>query len=353
MALFGCAAEATDDHGEPAASGDPGQMATAPGLVSRIEVVNGWLSKDDSLIVRWTMTNEGSETISLSRWQAPSASLEENVFDITLDGKPVRYVGKLVKRPEPTVDDFIPIEPGESITATIDLSPYYKLGHVGTYAIAYQALPLTILEAETPYTEALRSNTVTALRAVATADADVPKVVNLPQQDVLGAGFRNCSASQKSKIRTAFSQAENYARNAATYFSNGLHATRYKTWFGTYTSGRLSTVRSHYNTMIDAYANETFTFDCGCSDSAYAYVYPDDAYVIYLCNAFWSAPNAGTDSRGGTIVHETSHFTVVAGTNDWTYGQSSCRSLATSQPARAIDNADSHEYFAENTPAQN
>ncbi|HEV8631557.1 MAG TPA: M35 family metallo-endopeptidase, partial [Thermoanaerobaculia bacterium] len=51
--------------------------------------------------------------------------------------------------------------------------------------------------------------------------------------------------------------------------------------------------------------------------------------------------------------HETSHFTVVAGTDDWAYGQSACKSLALSNPTNAVDNADSHEYFAENTPALN
>jgi peptidyl-Lys metalloendopeptidase len=34
------------------------------------------------------------------------------------------------------------------------------------------------------------------------------------------------------------------------------------------------------------------------------------------------------------------------------YGQSGAKSLAISDPNKAIDNADSHEYFAENTPAQ-
>ena len=53
---------------------------------------------------------------------------------------------------------------------------------------------------------------------------------------------------------------------------------------------------------------------------------------------------------GGTLVHEMSHFTVVAGTDDWAYGQSAAAALAVSNPARAIENADSHEYFAENTP---
>ena len=34
-------------------------------------------------------------------------------------------------------------------------------------------------------------------------------------------------------------------------------------------------------------------------------------------------------------------------------GKSGCKSLAMSNPSKAIDNADSHEYFAENTPSQN
>jgi peptidyl-Lys metalloendopeptidase len=58
----------------------------------------------------------------------------------------------------------------------------------------------------------------------------------------------------------------------------------------------------------------------------------------------------GTDSKGGTLVHEMSHFTVVAGTDDWVYGQAAAAALAGSDPDRAIDNADSHEYFGENNP---
>jgi peptidyl-Lys metalloendopeptidase len=46
-----------------------------------------------------------------------------------------------------------------------------------------------------------------------------------------------------------------------------------------------------------------------------------------------------------------SHFNVTAGTSDWAYGKTACLSLAQTDPAHALDNADSHEYFAENTPA--
>jgi peptidyl-Lys metalloendopeptidase len=41
-----------------------------------------------------------------------------------------------------------------------------------------------------------------------------------------------------------------------------------------------------------------------------------------VCRAFWPAPANGTDSKAGTLIHEMSHFNVVAGTNDWVYGQS-------------------------------
>lgn len=44
---------------------------------------------------------------------------------------------------------------------------------------------------------------------------------------------------------------------------------------------------------------------------------------------------------------------VVAGTDDHVYGQSGAKNLAISDPTKALNNADNHEYFAENTPSQN
>jgi peptidyl-Lys metalloendopeptidase len=127
---------------------------------------------------------------------------------------------------------------------------------------------------------------------------------------------------------------------------------RYAGWFGAFDDARATTIIKHFQAIKDAFASKPVTVDCGCSESYYAYVYPSQPYKIYVCNAFWSAPLTGTDSKGGTLVHEMSHFTVVAGTNDWVYGQSAAANLALSDPAKAVDNADSHEYFGENTPHQ-
>ena len=38
---------------------------------------------------------------------------------------------------------------------------------------------------------------------------------------------------------------------------------------------------------------------------------------------------------------------MVAGTQDYAYGQTACRNLAITNPTNATKNADSHEYFAE------
>jgi len=54
--------------------------------------------------------------------------------------------------------------------------------------------------------------------------------------------------------------------------------------------------------------------------------------------------------QAGTLVHEASHFTQNGGTNDYAYGQANCTDLARDYPDYAVMNADSHEFFVENTP---
>jgi len=61
-----------------------------------------------------------------------------------------------------------------------------------------------------------------------------------------------------------------------------------------------------------------------------------------MCGLFWSRAN----ERVNTIVHEMSHFRNIAGTQDYTYGQSNCLSLARANPTQASHNADNVCYFA-------
>jgi len=166
-------------------------------------------------------------------------------------------------------------------------------------------------------------------------------------QPIVG-GYTGCTTTQKTKLSTAHANAKTMTTKAlANLTSYPSGSTLYKTWFGTYNSSRFTAVKNHFTAIGNVWANKNVTFDCSCNDDYYAYVYPSQPYKIYLCNAFWSAPATGRDSRAGTLVHETSHFSVVVGTQDYVYGASGAKSLAISNPAKAIMNADNHEYFAE------
>ncbi len=169
--------------------------------------------------------------------------------------------------------------------------------------------------------------------------------------------FVGCSSGQQSALNTGRSNATSYASNSVSYL-NGHTASsagpRYTTWFGTPTTSNYSTVDGNFEDILAAFQNAAVVFDCStCNINAYAYVYSNQPYKIYLCSVFWQAPATGTDSKAGTLVHEMSHFSVVAGTNDNAYGQTACKKLAQKNPRKAIANADSHEYFAENTPSLN
>lgn len=86
-------------------------------------------------------------------------------------------------------------------------------------------------------------------------------------------------------------------------------------------------------------------------DGVFAYVYPDDKnHTIYLDSGFDSAAATGADSKAGTLAHEMSHFSDIGGTQDHTYGRGNAESLAKMDPDKAIENADSFEYFVEKAP---
>jgi len=67
--------------------------------------------------------------------------------------------------------------------------------------------------------------------------------------------------------------------------------------------------------------------------------------MVYLCGAFWSQPA----ERVNTIIHEMSHFNAVGnpGTQDYTYGRASCKTLANNNPYQATHNADNVCFFSD------
>ena len=323
----------------------------------------GMYAQGDTLEV--IVTNTSNRVARVPKWQLPDATLEARLFRVSVDGKPVAYEGPLVKRGLPTADDFAILRPGESRRTVVDLSAYYDMRQPGQYTVTL-ASPLqfaslsdgSLLRTARGEPMLLQSVPLQFFSHGATQSPSASRkkpgggggsvVVN-------GVSFVGCSSTQISGAGDAVVQARVYSENAKGYLNTGTVGSRYTTWFGTYTSSRYGTAKQHFtaiDTALDQ-SNGQVTINCGCNQSYYAYVYPTQPYKIYVCRAFWSAPLTGTDSKAGTLIHETSHFNVVASTDDIVYGQSGAKNLAASDPASALDNADNHEYFAENNPKLN
>jgi peptidyl-Lys metalloendopeptidase len=305
------------------------------------------IGANESAAVTVTLTNTSRHPVSLLKWYAPSEELEEALFTVTRGGQPVAFEGPHYKRPAARSADFLTLAPGESLTKTVDLG-LYDLSQSGNYSIRFE-VEAARAHGSSAKTGLLKSNDVSLWIEGRASKAPSEDPIAGLTSSVSFSG--RCSTTQMSTIMDALNAASAMANDSAAYLNGTPSGTpRYTTWFGAFSSTNWNTAKTHFVAIKDAFDTKPITVDCSCKKSYYAYVYPNQPYKIYVCSAFWSAPMTGTDSKGGTLIHEMSHFTVVAGTDDHVYGQSGAKSLAISNPINALNNADNHEYFAENTP---
>jgi peptidyl-Lys metalloendopeptidase len=319
-----------------------------------LSVASSTMSAREDVAVTVTFTNVSSQPVRLLRWYVPgSEGVKAGLFEVSRDGEAVEYIGPHVKRLAPRAEDFVTLAPGQRLSGTAPLSGLYDLSDSGNYSVRFAAQSINQHNVGLTRAATLDSNSVSLwIEGRANPEPQI-QAQGVSAQGVTAAS--NCSSTRATQITTAFNSAKTYASCTSSYL-NGISSgtARYTTWFGTYSATNLTTARSHFTKINTAFTSAAVTVDCSCTDTGtYAYVYPASPYKIYVCGAFWSAPNTGTDSRAGTLIHEMSHFTVVAGTDDHAYGQTAAKSLAKSSPTKALDNADNHEYIAENTPAQN
>lgn len=305
---------------------------------------------DQPVIIHVTITNPTGHSLKVLKWQTPAEDVEGPLFSVRQNGQPVSYIGPLFKRPKPVHEDYLNLKAGESISRDIDLALYYDLTVSANYSIIYDVSSWDLYSEKgnsKKDADRLISNelklSITG-REYKGAIESKPPAPDTP-------GFTKCTTTQQTTLIAARQQAVSYSANASAYLNAETLDSRYITWFGNYDTLRYGTATAHFNSIASAMDSANVRFDCSCRKNYYAYVYPNNPYVIYLCRVFWGAPLTGTDSKAGTLIHEMSHFYVVASTLDYVYGQTGAKSLAISDPAKAVNNADNHEYFAENTPA--
>lgn len=333
---------------------------TTPPLSAAIEILEVNENDKISISLKFTLKNESENNIEILKWGTPfEGEFTSDCFDVRYDGEQVPYRGILVKRGAPQPADFIEIAANQEISEIVHLEGGYEIYKAGLYTVQYRE---DAIKAKTPLLtqtgDAQAESFRTKLTPTRSNEAEFILNIGLNEPVTLSQPLATsvCSDAEMDTINSALRSAGSIASTAIRSLRNAPanlrpQAQRYKEWFGAYAASRYSTVTTHFDRISDALANRQIYVSCPDDrPNVYAYVYPDKPYTIYFCGAFWRAPLNGTDSKAGTFVHEMSHFNVVAGTKDHVYGQNNARNLARSNPATAINNADSHEYFAENTP---
>lgn len=96
-------------------------------------------NNEDDIVLRMTMVNRDEKAFPLLRWNLPEdGELTNALFEVTRNGAPVPYRGKMVKR-SVSDQDYLQIKPGEQRSATIALAQGYDVKPRGRYTIQYRA----------------------------------------------------------------------------------------------------------------------------------------------------------------------------------------------------------------------
>jgi len=339
-------------------------LANAFALDLKVKVIpaDSKVSGTDDAAAVLVFTNTGTKKMCLYGWCVPkSATIKDNMLAISRNGTTVHYEGPVAKRLMTPDTATICLEPGENITsASVKLSSAYDMSEGGSYTIRYKK-PLHMVQYTSTKNKAKTGNQILQSPAIlvtvgATQQAKGKTVVNKRAASILVKGkitTKDCTEEQTADIVKAVNQGRAYAQEAVNYLSNqdpNSSPPRFTTWFGPSSSASWDKITLNFERINDALETESIIADCSCltdpeQQQTFAYVYRAKPYTIYICKQFVNGPLKGSNSQGGTFVHEVSHFTVVANTNDNAYGEDACQTLAETNVAKAITNADSHEFF--------
>ncbi|KAI1385582.1 Deuterolysin metalloprotease family-domain-containing protein [Hypoxylon trugodes] len=243
------------------------------------------------------------------------------------------------------------IAAGETVEATFDVGQVYDLSAGGKYdvvskgALSYAEVNTTDLAG----VYSIAGSSVTA-EVDGVAARDVRRRFHAKRIDVQ----QDCTGSKLSSTNTAVNNCRSLASAASTAASSGS-STRFTEFFKTTSSSTRSTVASVFTKVAsecgstssgvsDLYCTDVYS---SCSSNVLAYTLPSASFMVN-CNLYYTALPALTSTcyaqdQATTTLHETTHLTQIAGTEDLGYGYDAATRLTTNQ---ALNNADTYAIFA-------
>ena len=292
--------------------------------------------------------NVAGDDYYLLKRNTPLEGLLSPFIAVSHEGRRLEYEGIFIHRGPPTKDEYILLKAGQKVSATVQINEAFALMNDDIYTVQY-IKPLIVLN----------NDEITEVYASKVAYIYLEGPVSLPStQDAVQsegsvtiescttASFTGGSASQRADILNAHKKLCSKFGVAKGKVSN---TTFYKTWFGTYTTKRADKVKDVCQKCKDGITNKAVTYvinpsDCESNWNAYTY---KGGTKVYLCPAYNNyqvyCKSNGDPTKEGILAHEWTH--AFGYTDDNAYGAAANKKLAKDNPDKAVENADSYEYW--------
>lgn len=172
-----------------------------------------------------------------------------------------------------------------------------------------------------------------------------------------------CNSTELGALNTAIDKAKELAKAASAALPpvNSTGGARFKKWFGGAEGDYDPVIKDVYDEMGVNLLFQKFWCLPPNSTTPESWIHTN-AFIlrgsvgeIFVTSNFFSLPDSGAASRGGTIVHEAAHQSSKRaiidddidgdGRND--YGPTNAKKRATISSAKARANSDNYKYFAE------
>jgi hypothetical protein len=105
-------------------------------LVASLELPDTLLV-NEPVTLKFTLQNLSDEALYFLKWYTPLEGISGEIFRVKRDGQLVPYEGILAMRADPLPESYIHLDPGESVSAEVDLSQAYDFSKSGVYTVAF------------------------------------------------------------------------------------------------------------------------------------------------------------------------------------------------------------------------
>ena len=306
--------------------------------------------------------NVASEDYYLLKRNTPLEGIISQFIAVSYEGRSLEYKGIFVHRDPPTKDEFVLLKAGERITGTVQINEAFTLTGDGLYTIEY-INPLMVISKDNMNQEyAMTQVNVNKLIYINLDDTDQlfcpvaeeeGEEEEVPDDDdsvsiesCSTASFTGGTQQQRSDILKGHKKLCSKFKVAKNKVKMG---TFYTTWFGVYTNARAKKVKKVCNKCRKGLKNNAVTYVINpsrCQSNWNAFT-SKGSKTVNLCPAYHGkgvfCVSSGAPTKEGILAHEWTH--AFGRTDDNAYGETANKNLARTNPDKAVNNADTYEYW--------